>query len=591
MFFWTLFQINSIILTNNSNSKQILTNLRRLLEEPMSISLDEKQEIIQSLNDIKAENGEELYNNIFSLYKNLELETKEKIKFSSSTNNEHEKERVTLKNKLDLLIKKKANYNIHVDEEEKCFRKTLSSIMKTTRLFIELLIEIEDLFIGRFQLLSLGEEKNYHQKIKSFEEKLTKKIEIINRTWNDITSSEYYDENIKIKQKILISTESSWDYFKNSIYSNPIKRIVYNIFVSDFYHTAKTVLINENKSESEKVISFSELSRLFKETPEETGKGDIFQQLEKLDTLEYFELDLRIEYGEKKFYSLVTSSFKDIYGDYNKIITLIPKLIATRHKIIIFSHSEETDIPNDILSLLDSIMKKEEFLLNAINRPAFLVVELERVRQILNKLGRKKSFGTKSRLLSAFGENALQKDIYLFSFEKFSLAEKLMGLLSKSTTDKIGLKPFKHGPGVLRSALARFEYYLTFPFILSEDKESLVSPEKGVAQYCQSVFGSDGKENRGMGLCSKKAETFPLIKWAELTSAFTKEQTTTKTPTPSSKNNLFQNFMIIFVLVIVVLGFGIFVFKLHNYSILKKRRKGRFTNKQKRKGYRKVSSK
>ena len=60
-----------------------------------------------------------------------------------------------------------------------------------------------------------------------------------------------------------------------------------------------------------------------------------------------------------------------------------------------------------------------------------------------------------------------------------------------SKTSEVKPPPLEISVDKLKSAVARYEYHLTFPLILSEDKDSLVSPQRGVGRYCRSVFGID----------------------------------------------------------------------------------------------------
>ena len=60
-----------------------------------------------------------------------------------------------------------------------------------------------------------------------------------------------------------------------------------------------------------------------------------------------------------------------------------------------------------------------------------------------------------------------------------------------SKTSEVEPPPLEISVDELKSAIARYEYHLTFPLILSEDKDSLVNPQRGVGRYCRSVFGID----------------------------------------------------------------------------------------------------
>ena len=117
------------------------------------------------------------------------------------------------------------------------------------------------------------------------------------------------------------------------------------------------------------------------------------------------------------------------------------------------------------------------------NKPEFFVVKLERIKQLLNKLKEAISIQIRSTFvekewLPVFEEKMLQELLRLYSFKDFSLAEKIVYFLSK--TSEVEPPPLEISVDKLKSAIARYEYYLTFPLILSEDKESLVSPQRGV---------------------------------------------------------------------------------------------------------------
>ena len=175
------------------------------------------------------------------------------------------------------------------------------------------------------------------------------------------------------------------------------------------------------------------------------------------------------------------------------------------------------------------ILDCEEFLLNPVNKPDFLVVRLEHERQLLKKLKTLLSLRLgsavveKHDLLPAFRTKAYQENLYLSYFKEFSLAEKLAHFLSKAETDKLKLPPFQFSIDDLRSTVARFEYYLIFPFLILEDKENVFSPERGISKYCRSVFDNKDKYNWDLNLCSDKVENSPLLLRAKVVSVSTAE--------------------------------------------------------------------
>ena len=367
-----------------------------------------------------------------------------------------------------------------------------------------------------------------------------KQIEIIDQIWKSTISYFTKNENFKLKQEILNKAQKCWDKFKSTIDDDKSNKSIdlFN-FNYCFYNEVDKIMTNQMAKPMHLENIYDLLINFF----QEMDIGDIFLQLKNLTTLKYFEIDRRIELDEQTFLEVTAGYFETVTNSSNDISYLYEALYQSH----LLSKSEETS-DNSISTVIEKMNTLNKFLMEIRNKPTFLVVKLERVRQLLNKLKKEVStrlgsaFIKEKGLLPAFKNKELQKYLHLSFSKEFSLAEKIIYFLSNNDIDKTELLSSKYSFDELRSAIARYEYYLTCPFLLSEDKESFFIPERGVGRYCRDVFGCEEKGECGFGICSEEAESFPLILWKKSEPVSTEEQFIPQKPSTISNKIPFKVF-------------------------------------------------
>ena len=140
--------------------------------------------------------------------------------------------------------------------------------------------------------------------------------------------------------------------------------------------------------------------------------------------------------------------FKEATYTFNKLYEKTSNLIKTLYKTDQISQNEETS-DDSISTVIEEIDLLNTFLMKITNKPVFLVVKLERERQLLKRLKKEvfaklgSAFIEENDLLPAFKNEKLQK-YSNFSFAKeFSLAEKIVFLLSNSEINRTEFPPSK----------------------------------------------------------------------------------------------------------------------------------------------------
>ena len=174
------------------------------------------------------------------------------------------------------------------------------------------------------------------------------------------------------------------------------------------------------------------------------------------------------------------------------------------------------------------------------------------------------------------------------------MAEKVIEFLYNAEKKKTTFSSFEFDLSDKMFAIARYEYYKTFPYLLSEEKESVIAPEKGVNRYCRSVFGNKSKDDWCLDLCSEKAESFPFIIRPTSVSVSTgdiegtEEQSIKNTeersillqPTKLKRETLFE--VLVLVLIVAVLIFIIIIIiRFCKSRVSKRNRRRRFAKRKK----------
>ena len=410
-------------------------------------------------------------------------------------------------------------------------------------------------------------------------------MEDIDKTWKSITESESTsDEKFKIKQKILSVTQKDWDLFQNVFYNKSHKEYDLNAFNRSFFTNNESFLSKELNLSITLENPYDNLINFFEKTSKEIEKGDIFIQLKNLKQLQFFELDRRIDV-EKTYAKFMNEDYQFVIDLYNSLFKHIKSLIKSKHKISLFSQTNENSEIDDILAIIKQLNKQTKFLMEIQKKPDFLVIKLERIRQILNKLKKEISvrlgsaFVEEHELLPAFKENALQKHSYLNFFKEFSLAEKVAEFLSDEKDVDETSETLLYSLDDLKSAISRYEYYSSFPFFLTKEKECVIAPERGVNRYCRSVFANKAKDDWYLDLCLEKAESFPFIIWATSVSASTEEKPIFLQPTKYSRKSLFEVFVLVLIAVVSLVFIFIIIWLCKNVVSRRNRRK-RFTKRQ-----------
>ena len=72
--------------------------------------------------------------------------------------------------------------------------------------------------------------------------------------------------------------------------------------------------------------------------------------------------------------------------NYSKLVANIPFLMSLKYKLSLFSKTNEKSQIDDILPIINKLNLQTKFLMEIENKPDFLIVKLERTRQLLNKL-------------------------------------------------------------------------------------------------------------------------------------------------------------------------------------------------------------
>ena len=588
--FYVFLQIGLLTTTNRIQIKELLTEISSHLDSNTYLFNRGDYFIVKYLNKLDTTSNERLYNKIFSFYKKLKHKTKIKIEKYSREINTYVATKKLLEKKLDLPIKADSSTK-SLNIENEYFLKTLSDIIENSKEFLNKLTKEENVVTDRLKYLHLSKEEReeHDKKTKILKKEAAKRLKDIDKTWDSITESESStDEKFEIKQKILRRTQEYWDLFRNIFYNKSDKEYDLNTFNRSFFNTNAKFLKKELNISISKNEPYDSLINFFEKNSKEREKGDIFKQLKYLKKLQFFKLDRRI-YIEENFSQFMNKNIEYLFESYDWLLTDTKLLIKSIYKISLFSRTNESSKIDNILSIIDKLNKQTYFLMGIENKPDFLIIKLERTRQILNKLKKEISvrlgsaFVEEHELLPVFKENALQKHSYLNFFKEFSLAEKVAEFLSGFKTDKKTFPGFGFSLDDLKSAIVRYEYYLTFPFFLTKEKESVITPKRGVNRYCRSVFANKAKDDWCLDLCSEKAELFPFIIWATSVSASTEkteEQPIFLQPTKPSRNTLFE--MLILVLIVAVLLVFIFIIiRFYKSAASRKNRRRRFADRQK----------
>ena len=595
--FWILFQTRFAVPSDKNGPQSLLLDIEEMIANPFLLNFySKKSKIIQNLKHIETKEVSSA--ELFRLYKTLENKTKKRIDTFSAKTNLFRKNCRKLKKKLELFTKRKPSLK-SLDEKTRQFiknenshsRKLFRLLTSRATRFVKLLQQLEQSFAARQQLLRLDEDarKDYDRNMETLKDEATEYLENVSTTWEAILVCKNTEEtNLYMKQRILLEAKYCWEFFKQDLAVKNNKKNGLASFNYCFYLETAKLLKKSLNFRANPLNPFSSLTNVFRLTPIETEKGDIFQQLENLDTLRYFGLDRRIEKSEEDFFLSVTLSFGSLNVDYKFLSLLCSRLARLQYKVFVLSCAKEEDEVNLFLILLEKVLKLETFLANATNKPDFLVVRLERGRQLLSKIKEVMSvrsdlvFSKDYDLLPAFEKQELQDHPYLSSSKRLSLGEKLANVLSETETVRAELLPFEFSLAVLKSAVARYEYYLTFPFLLSEDEESIVTPERGVNKYCRAVFTRNKKVDWDPVFCSEETESFPLILWAKSTSFSIRKQPSSQKKDKSlgkiERNTLLNHAILVLIIPFLVLGL-IAIWSRKN-ELFRNHHRRKFTNRQ-----------
>ena len=574
--FWILCQINFIALTLNENITQILDIIKDSAGNQHYNTYDKQNEIILLLDYLEIEPNEECRNEFSKLYEKLVKKTKNKINKYVEKTKEYQENQKLFEGKLAESEQKDALLE-SIKEIRKEEQSLFKDLIHSSNDFVDYLKKCETLFTDHLQFLRFGNEK-----IILLKEEAIKKIKIIDQIWKNKINHHTKDEYFKLKQEILIQAQQCWDEFKSTIDDDKSnKSIDLSNFNDCFYNKVDKIMTNQLRRtiNPEKLYDF--LIDYFSK-----GLEDIFLQLKNLTTLKYFEIDRTIELDEQTFLKVTGGYFETVTNSFNGIFSDTSNLILRLYNESFLSKSEETS-DNSISTVIEKMNTLNKFLMEIRNKPTFLVVKLERVRQLLNKLKKEVStrlgsaFIEEKDLLPAFKNKELQKYLHLSFSKEFSSAEKIIYFLFNNEIGETEFPSFKYSFDELRSAIARYEYYLTCPFLLSEDKESLFTPERGVGRYCRDVFGCEEKGDCSFGICSEEAESFPLILWKKSEPVSTEEQFIPQKPSTLSNKIPFKVFAIVLV---VLLGLSLIIIRCRKSKTSKSCRKRKFANKSAKKG-------
>ena len=567
--FSILCRINFIALTLNENITQILDIIKDSTGNQHYNTYDKQNEIILLLDYLEIEANEECRNRFSNLYENLVKETKNKINKYIEKTKKYEKNQKLFEEKLAESEQKEVPLK-SLKEIRNDKHYLFIYLIRNANHFFYFFKECETLFTDHLQFLRFGNEK-----IMFLKEEAIKQIEIIDQNWKSTISYFTKDENFKLKQEILNKAQKCWDKFKSTIDNKSNKSIDLFNFNWCFYNKVDTIMTNQMAEPMHLDNIYDLLINFF----QEMNIGDIFLQLKNLTILKDFEIDRLIEFDEQIFLKVT--------ADYFETVTNSASEISYLHEVL-YNRQFLFKSDNSILTVIEKMNTLNKFLMEIRNKPTFLVVKLERVRQLLNKLKKEVStrlgpaFIEEKDLLPAFKNKELQKYLHLSFSKEFSLAENNIYLLSNNNEiDETEISSFKYSFDELRSAIARYEYYLTFPFLLSEDKESLFTPERGVGRYCRDVFGCEEKGDCSFGICSEEAESFPLILWKKAEPVSTEEQFIPQKPSTISNKIPFKVFAIVLV---VLLGLSLIIIRCRKSKTSKSCRKRKFANKSAKKG-------
>ena len=573
--FWIFFQLSLLILTDENNLLKVLNDIEKLLMNPFLLySYYEKQEIVQNIKNLNKTNNEKYCNLIFYLYKHLENKSKYEIDILVEQTKNFYTKNSEFKEALLFLKTRSVESNTLNDENKKVINKnklwlqtTLKLVANKLNSFVKFLDELEKTFIARryFQQLSNEERLKYLKKIESFERKAEANLESIDATWESIINANLnYEKELCVKYTILLQASDCWHKFKQDLKlkNNKVHSLI--SFNYCFYSENFEFLLNTLGIHLKLRNPFPLLINHFKPTPVENEKGDVFQQLEALNTLQYFKVDRSIELEEDAFFSVLSFSFSLLTEDYNYFALWYSEVFRAKHKLFALSRSLEETEKNAYFTLIDTVAEQEQFLTKLRNRPDFLVVALERTRQLLDKVKETVSlrlgsvFVEEHELVSSFREGELASHPYLFSCKMFSLGDKLTDLFADVEELQIDFPTLEISNDAIKSAILRYEYYLTFPFLLFTDKDSLVTPEKGVNRYCRRVFAQNNKEGCALDFCSEETETFPLITWLGSDLLLENEKSKMKEIKNSLRKSI-PKYLIVVLFVVFAIGLSLFV--------------------------------
>ena len=562
-----LFEINYTVLTSDETLHGILKEVDAALKSYYNENFNHKNNILTLLHNLKTKENETNYNEIYKLYKKIEEGTKIQINEYTKKINTY----ITSKKILEEKIASINNNGVFVEnlnEQKKGLKYFLSNLIENANGFIKRFVYLERFFTKHLNHLNFSEEqrKNYDKIISGLETEATEQVDNIDQTWNSIANFEYTNQKFKVKQKILQNSQKNWDTFKTKLHEKTNKLLDLKQLNFYFYSANKETLKNELGLSIEPETPYDLIINYFHKTETEVEKGDLFQQLKDLKTLDYFRTNRMTELDEKRFLENARLFLNGAVSEYEKLFYYAFELIKTRFFFWVEKESEEYAISQ----VLKQVIQLERELTEITNKPDFLVVRLEQERQLLNKLKEAvalrlgSAFIEEFELIPAFEQKALQDHSYLNFFKEFSFAEKVVKLLSDVEIDKTGLPCVEFSLDDLKSVIVRYEYYLTFPFLLTEDKESVVTPERGTNHYCRSVFAN-------------KAESFPLVLWTAKTTSVS--VSTEEQPIRLSKGPLFK----VPVLVVIVVGlvFIFIIIRFHKSIVFRKHKRKRFAKKQK----------
>ena len=563
--FWVFFQIQFIVLTDEHDLNKVLDDIKHLFKKHfLSNSYYEKHEIIDRIKELNPQNIKKFSKQIFDFYNALEGKTKNEIEIFSKKHKEYNQIYTKLKEKMSGLTNQNKISNKKIREfikQENNIHVLFRTFVDKTVHFVNLLEKIEKTFVARqhFRQLNKEDKSEYLQRVETLERKAAEKLKCIDETWKGVINVNLnYETDYYMKYRILIQTTDCWRKFKKDLNLKNNKDHSLVSFNYCFYTENFDFLLYSLGIHLDLKDPYRLLIKHFRQTPVEEEKGDIFQQLEALNTVKYFKVDRSIEQEEELFFFVINFSFSLLNEDYTYIISWYFELLKTIYKMFVTSlNPNET---KELFSLIDTVAEQEQFLTKLRNRPDFLVVALERTRQLLDKVKETVSlrlgsvFVEEHELVSSFREGELANHPYLFSCKMFSLGKKLTDLFA----DVEELSSLEISNDAIKSAILRYEYYLTFPFLLFADKESLVTPEKGVNQYCRRVFAQNDKEGCVLEFCSEETETFPLITWLGSDLLLENEKSKTK-EIKNSLRKFIPKHMIVFLLVVFVIGLSLFV--------------------------------